>query len=1130
MSKKGTRALASATLMSLVLTTALSAGPVQAKAGEVTRTSGLDRYETAASVAKANWAKGATDVVLVNGENYPDAVSASALAKKLNAPILLTKADSLSTDAKSALEALKPTNVYVVGGNASVSQSVRTELASYKLVELQGANRYETNVAVAKKLVELGVKADNVLLVGGEGFSDALSVAPVAAAKGQILLLGNNNADSMKSVIDFVKANSSKVTVVGTSNVISDAMYSTLGAVERVNGGASRFETNINVLNKFAADLKADKLFVANASGNGFADALVASAIAGQTASPLVLVDTEGTTATTNAINYIKGKATKTTDLNVIGGTGVVSESTVTAINNAVNPTTPTPGTGDNTVSQVNPVNLNQFEIVFNTNVDEDTAELTSNYKVAGTQLADANAHVELINDNTVRVTLVESAFNINQGDEKTVSVKKGILTADKTETIETFDKKIEFKDITAPTLKSVSVRGNNKLIVEFSEAVNMTNESTLKSLVQVNGKSLSNVDVTIKEGTTKGAETWANEVEFYFNSELKSGENTVKIKDADNKTLIDAAGFGFKEVEETVTVDEVSTEPEIKGITCTDDGEIRVTFDRAMDSKLATDKYTGTAIKINDKNLTNAKIELKENDTVLKITKLPSDILEDNKNILSMTDAIKDAYGNKMDDDTRESFDKEKDETKPTVLSATIIDDTTLRVQFSEDVKYAYATNVDNYELKDANNIDLMNKAGVYVKASSAVDDADKADTDTFDIKLDKTAYELNSSKYTLTVEDIVDKATDPNKMDDQTLTINGNDDSAPSVDDIEAFQKSGSDTEVAVYFGSEMDSASIADKSNYYYINGDGDSEDLPEDADITVSADNKSVVIDFDDANKTVDPNAASGEDVVKKIGVKTVKDASGNELYAGALTIKAAAAASKVALEENTFKLYKDGDDVKAEFQLDTALDTINPADFKVSTIAADDADFEGKTVTLTFKEGPKADQVMALGSAAELQIDDSAKEPSEDIAGRVIADATQKVYYNNIAPETDRDNYSATVTVDANNAVTDAKIYITLKTPVDTTVLGSYKDDFVFTNATKGTNLTVSNVELNGTTLVFTIKDAATKVAKDDRIDITATTDDSDIDLRSQEDVDGNNAEFVPTSDDLKVKTVTVTIK
>lgn len=247
MSKKSTKALASATLMSLVLTTALSAGPVQAAAGKVTRTSGSDRYATAASVATANWTT-SDDVVLVSGEGYADAVSASALAKKLNAPILLTTAGSLSTDTQNALTTLKAKNIYVVGGNASVSSSVRSDLKkNYNLIELGGANRYETNAAVAQKLVDLGVKPDEVIMVGGEGFSDALSIAPIAAAKGQILLLGVNNADSMKSVIDFVNKNGSKVTVVGTENVINSDIYSKVKGTNRVSGGADRFDTNMKV-------------------------------------------------------------------------------------------------------------------------------------------------------------------------------------------------------------------------------------------------------------------------------------------------------------------------------------------------------------------------------------------------------------------------------------------------------------------------------------------------------------------------------------------------------------------------------------------------------------------------------------------------------------------------------------------------------------------------------------------------------------------------------------------------------------------------------------------------------------------------------------------------------------------
>ncbi|MDW8802663.1 Ig-like domain-containing protein [Clostridium sp. A1-XYC3] len=570
-----------------------------------------------------------------------------------------------------------------------------------------------------------------------------------------------------------------------------------------------------------------------------------------------------------------------------------------------------------------------------------------------------------------------------------------------------------------------------------------------------------------------------------------------------------------------------IKSEPEIKSIAYTD-GEIRIRFDRPMDIKTAINsKY----YQINDKGIDGAKIELIEDNTVVKITNLPNDILDDTTNILLITNNVKDTYGNKMNDYTRLSFDKEKDETKPTILSAAIIDSTTLRVQFSEDVRYAYATNIDNYQLKDADGVDMMKKTGVYIKASSDTDEKIKNDTDIYDIKLDKTVktptstYKLDSSKYTLTVRDIIDKATEPNKMDDQVISIDGSDDIQLSV---EAFKKSNS--EAAICFGTKMDLSSITDKRNYYYINGNGDTEDLPDNVDITVGSDNKSVVIDFKDTNKTVDPSATSGDNFVKKIGIKTVKDVSGKEFYPESLTI-ASTWTTGPKLEENTFKLYKNGDDVKAEFQLDNALDTINCADFKVSGIVADDAELCDGKVTLTFSEGNNADAVLALGSNAMLQINPSSTDPSKDAAGRTIEPNTQKLYYNSIAPETDRDNYSAKVTVDGTtNKVTDAKIYITLKTPVDPDIIGAYKDDFIFIN--RGTKLDVEYVKLDTTghktTLVFTIKDPETKVASGDRIGIIANIESDDIDLRSQKDGNGNYVIFVPTYDDLIVKTVRVT--
>ncbi len=412
-----TTALASSSLIALVLSTIISTSNVSAASGEASRTSGLDRYQTASQIATKNWTT-SDNVVLVSGEGYADAVSASALAKKLDAPILLTPSKSLDTNTKQALDTLKPKNIYIIGGNASVSKDVRDDLkASYTLIELGGSNRYETNAKVAEKLVDLGVNASNVIMVGGEGFSDALSVAPVAAAKGEILLLGMNDTNYIKSITDFINKNNSKVTVVGTSYVINEATFTAVKANERINGGLDRFDTNLKVLNSFKEDLKMDKAYIANASGDGYADALVASALAGKYASPLVLVDKESSSATTNAIDYLKTNIKASTDIQVIGGAGVVSDNLISKIN-AVIPTTPTT---DETMPKAEIMEFDSSLLPFTTLVmlklDTTTPE-QYNVSVNGT-----NAQLTVRNDGTKVFTA--ALFDTYTQDQIKITVTK---------------------------------------------------------------------------------------------------------------------------------------------------------------------------------------------------------------------------------------------------------------------------------------------------------------------------------------------------------------------------------------------------------------------------------------------------------------------------------------------------------------------------------------------------------------------------------------------------------------------------------------------------------------------------------------------------------------------------------
>ncbi|MGO5075526.1 cell wall-binding repeat-containing protein [Clostridium sporogenes] len=342
MNKKGTRALASATVVGLVLST-VATGNVKAAPGDVTRVGGSDLYETASKVAKANWKDGAENVVLVSGEGYADSLSASVLATKLNAPIILTSSKNLDKNAKDALTSLKPKNVYVVGGNYVISKEVRNEVKGLGLnieKELYGNTQFDTNLAIANYLVDdLKVDPSEVLVVNGkDGYADALSVAPVAASKGQVLLIVSKNPADAEGAAKFVKAHNSKVTVVGTKNIVPTAVLEKLGAKEenRVNGGLTQFDTNLNVMKHFG--LKYDKVYVADASDTkkGYADALVASAIAGRTGSALILTDRGNSKYTQNAINHIKENKNDKTEVEALGGNAVMPEEVVNGIKDAV--------------------------------------------------------------------------------------------------------------------------------------------------------------------------------------------------------------------------------------------------------------------------------------------------------------------------------------------------------------------------------------------------------------------------------------------------------------------------------------------------------------------------------------------------------------------------------------------------------------------------------------------------------------------------------------------------------------------------------------------------------------------------------------------------------------------------
>ncbi|AGY78181.1 cell wall-binding repeat-containing protein [Clostridium autoethanogenum] len=287
------------------------------------RLCGNNRYETNSKIVDSGWTS-SEYVVIASGEGFADALCAAPLAEKNKAPILLTGRDALSSEAKEQLTRLKVKRVFIVGGTASVSDNVKSEITNMNIetTRIYGQNRFETSLAVAKALGNI----NGVVVTNGFGFADALSIAPIAAKKGMPILL--TDKDDLSTPIKEFLHNSSynESYIVGGTGVISDKVSSQLNNVTRL-GGNSRYDTNSAILNHFANDFSYDKVYIA--SGENYPDALSGSVLAASSSSPLILV---GSYVDPSVESSIKAQHEKYNNVVALGGTGVVTDSVINSI------------------------------------------------------------------------------------------------------------------------------------------------------------------------------------------------------------------------------------------------------------------------------------------------------------------------------------------------------------------------------------------------------------------------------------------------------------------------------------------------------------------------------------------------------------------------------------------------------------------------------------------------------------------------------------------------------------------------------------------------------------------------------------------------------------------------------
>ncbi|MBT2703819.1 N-acetylmuramoyl-L-alanine amidase [Chryseobacterium sp. ISL-80] len=309
----------------LALVMSLFVGIQASAAADDIRLGGNDRFDVAINVSKNGWSSAST-VIIANWDAYGDALAATPLAYKYNAPILLTKPIALDSRVKTEIQRLNAKSVIIVGGTISVSDNIVRELRNLGISvrRISGSNRVEVANNIAK---EIG-PTSKVVIADGFNFPDALSIAPYAARNGYPILLTNPKSlldSSTQALIDQWPI--SQTIISGGPLSVSETVYNNVPNPRRF-GGNSRFEVSANIANAyFSASTAA---FVTK--GSIFADALTGSVLAAKKNAPILLTEPDRLpVAITNSI--VNNGLSRFT---VLGGPISVSDSVFVKISNNI--------------------------------------------------------------------------------------------------------------------------------------------------------------------------------------------------------------------------------------------------------------------------------------------------------------------------------------------------------------------------------------------------------------------------------------------------------------------------------------------------------------------------------------------------------------------------------------------------------------------------------------------------------------------------------------------------------------------------------------------------------------------------------------------------------------------------
>ena len=303
-----------------------------------TRLAGNGRYDTMSEIVKTGFTKTGGAVVVATGAGFKDALAAAGLAGLYDAPVILTDGKSLSSQAQQLMKRLKPSKVYIAGGEAAVNKNVFNSIKSLTGVEPKrcfGQNSAGTSAALA---TAGSGWSDTAIIATNRTFKDALSAAPVSYSLHMPILLADNGKSLNADVLNALKkCGIKKVIIVGGKLAVTENVENQLvkNSIAKKNISRIAGNTAVDTSAKIAEYGLSHGMTINGmgiATSQNYPDALAGAALCGYNNSVLLLADDKAMQNTSFPKKYKADFANGY----VFGGTLAVSDKVVKALEAAV--------------------------------------------------------------------------------------------------------------------------------------------------------------------------------------------------------------------------------------------------------------------------------------------------------------------------------------------------------------------------------------------------------------------------------------------------------------------------------------------------------------------------------------------------------------------------------------------------------------------------------------------------------------------------------------------------------------------------------------------------------------------------------------------------------------------------